>query len=62
MGAEVFVAREKRIYDPSDLLRVLAVPMAEAVKGTELARFRRQIENLRHYAQGRLVDLRLNLS
>src|SRR5579862_9592124 len=62
MRPEVFVPREKSIHDLLDLLGVLGMPMAEAVKGAELASFGGQVENLRHYPQGCLMDLGLNLN
>jgi hypothetical protein len=45
MRPEVFVPREKRIHDLLDLLRVVGMPMAEAVQGAELASFGGQIED-----------------
>ena len=46
MRPEVFVPREKRIHDLFDPLRVVGMPMAEAVKGAKLASFGGQIEDL----------------
>jgi hypothetical protein len=46
MRREVCVPREKRIHDLLDLLRVMGMPMAEAVQSAELASFGRQIKDL----------------
>jgi len=40
------VPREKRIYDLLDLFGVVGMPMAEAVKGAELASLGGQIKDL----------------
>ena len=46
MRPEIFVPRDKRINNLFDPLRVVGMPMAEAVKGAELAKFGGQIEDL----------------
>ena len=39
MRPEIFMPRKERINDLLDLLGVLSMPMAKAVKGAELASF-----------------------
>ena len=46
MRSQVFAPSDKRIHDLLYLLRVVSMPMAEAVKGADLAKFGGQIEDL----------------